>query len=209
MVEGSTGRGGRPLHRVGAGFRHATRVALLLLGLGGSGPLMAVETALPASPVLEVMKLPTCGCCGTWIKYLEASGFVVKATNVQDLVPVRQQAGVSEAIAGCHTASIDGYVIEGHVSAEKIRQLLRDRPPIKGLVVTGMPRGSPGMEGPGAERYDVLALQNDGTTTVYAAHEVADGPADADDGLTSTGDGAPPTAAPSTATHGVPEEQAP
>lgn len=134
-------------------------------------PSRAEGTSSAALPAIEVLALPTCGCCRTWVKYLEADGFTVSVTHIQDLAPVREREGVPEGIAGCHTATADGYVIEGHVSAEEIRQLLRNRPLLKGLVVTGMPPGSPGMEGPGTASYEVLALNPDGTTSVFARHE--------------------------------------
>lgn len=138
------------------------------------------ESIAAAGPIaIEVSKLPTCGCCQTWIQYLEAEGFRVRATDVFDMDPIRAQAGIAEALAGCHTARVEGYVIEGHVSAEEIRQLLRDRPSIKGLIVSDMPAGAPGMEGADpAERYDVLAMQMDGTTTIFATHDGAPVPAE-------------------------------
>ena len=148
----------------------AWRRAALLVLLTWSAPLWATEESSSPDSTIDVIKLPTCTCCATWITYLERNGFVVHASDVTDLAPARQRFGVPEAIAGCHTASIGGYVIDGHVSADEIRQLLRDRPAIKGLVVTGMPPGSPGMEAPSAGPYDTLALQNDGTTRVFATH---------------------------------------
>ncbi len=157
--------------------RWLMKAALVLLAL--SAPLRASETAISPKPAIEVFNLPTCTCCRTWIKYLESNGFVVQVSDVVDLAPVRARFGVPAAIAGCHTASIGGYVIDGHVSADEIRQLLRDRPAIRGLVVTGMPPGSPGMEAPSAGPYDVLALQNDGTTRVFATHAFVPEPGEA------------------------------
>lgn len=86
--------------------------------------------------------------------------------------PVKDRLGILPQHASCHTAEVDGYVIEGHVPADDIRRLLREKPPIRGLVLPGMPIGSPGMEveGVDAPAYTVLALNRDGSTTPYAEH---------------------------------------
>lgn len=142
--------------------------------------LLADPVAAPATPrpEIQVFKLPTCGCCRTWVKYLEASGFPVKVTDTTAVIAISAEHGVPPTLAGCHTALVNGYIIEGHVSVAEIERLLSERPPIKGLLVPGMPKGAPGMEGPDAERYEVLALHADGTTAVFATHE-ASPPADA------------------------------
>jgi len=94
----------------------------------------------------------------------------VKTEDVTDLAPIKQKLGVPPALQSCHTALIEDYVIEGHVPADLIDRLLRERPPVAGLAVPGMPVGSPGMEVPSqaAERYQVLAFDRSGRTTVYA-----------------------------------------
>jgi hypothetical protein len=94
----------------------------------------------------------------------------VKTEDLDDLAPVKRRLGVPPALQSCHTAVADGYVIEGHVPADVIDRLLRERPGIVGLAVPGMPVGSPGMEVPGqaAERYQVMAFDRNGRTTVYA-----------------------------------------
>ncbi len=155
----------------------ARRVGLCLPALAAAIlwplALQADPDAAPTvpRPGIQVFKLPTCGCCRTWVKYLEAAGFPVTVTDTTGMFAIRDQHGVPPALAGCHTALIDGYLIEGHVSVAEIERLLTERPDIQGLLVPGMPKGSPGMEGPGAERYDVLALGKDGTVSVYASHE--------------------------------------
>jgi hypothetical protein len=95
----------------------------------------------------------------------------VKAEDLEDLTPIKQKLGVPRALRSCHTAVVEGYVIEGHVPADLIDRLLRERPSVVGLAVPGMPVGSPGMEAPGqaAERYQVLAFDQKGRTTVYAS----------------------------------------
>ena len=86
--------------------------------------------------------------------HLRASGFEVREENVGDLVPVKRRLGVPAALQSCHTAMIGDYVVEGHVPADLIQRLLRERPAVVGLAVPGMPVGAPGMETPGrtAER---------------------------------------------------------
>ena len=89
---------------------------------------------------------------------------------MNDLAPVKRKLGVPPALQSCHTAVVEGYVIEGHVPADLIDRLLRERPPVIGLAVPGMPVGSPGMEAPGqaAERYQVMAFDQKGRSTVFA-----------------------------------------
>jgi hypothetical protein len=98
-----------------------------------------------AGPLVTVYKSPACGCCEEWVKYLRQEGFEVKAVNQSDLSAIKQKAGVKPELASCHTALVDGYVIEGHVPAGPIRRLLAERPQTKGLTVPGMPANSPGM----------------------------------------------------------------
>ena len=105
-----------------------------------------------------------------WVAHLEENGFTVKATDVPNINRVKQTAGVPGQVASCHTAIVDGYVVEGHVPAEDIKQLLADRPAIKGIAVPGMPIGSPGMEGPNPQPYDVIAFDEDGDLTRFASH---------------------------------------
>jgi hypothetical protein len=119
-------------------------------------------------PDVVVYKSPTCGCCNGWIEHLRAAGFPVDARNVNDLMSVKVEAGVPGPLVTCHTALIDGYVVEGHVPVEVIQKLLADRPDIAGIGVPGMPVGSPGMEGPNAQPYQVVAFDHDGNLSVYA-----------------------------------------
>lgn len=102
--------------------------------------------------------------------HLRANGFTVKSEDVTDLAPVKARHGVPKGLESCHTAVADGYVVEGHVPADLVAQLLRTRPAVAGLAVPGMPVGSPGMEVPGqpAERYRVLSFDREGKTAVFA-----------------------------------------
>ncbi len=123
-----------------------------------------------SSQQVTVHKSPTCGCCGEWVTHLRSAGFDVETENVQNLVAVKLEHGIASGLGSCHTALIEGYVIEGHVPAEDIRRLLEERPDIAGLSVPGMPIGSPGMEGPNPVVYDVLAFDDEGNVEVYATH---------------------------------------
>lgn len=102
-------------------------------------------TLTAAEPLITVYKSPTCGCCEEWVKYLRQEGFEVKAINQADLSAIKQKVGVKPELASCHTALVDGYVIEGHVPVAPIRRMLAERPQTKGLTVPGMPANSPGM----------------------------------------------------------------
>ena len=119
---------------------------------------------------VTVYKSPTCGCCSRWIAHLEANGFKVNAHDLADLTQVKLEHGIRRELTACHTALVDGYVIEGHVPAEDIQRLLQERPDVVGLAVPGMPTGSPGMEGPTSEPYSVLTFDRDGNITVFAKH---------------------------------------
>jgi hypothetical protein len=138
------------------------RQLLLLLSLTVGVPAFASD--------ITVYKSPTCGCCEVWAASMRANGFHVVTRNVADVVPVKEANGVPPELASCHTATVGGYVIEGHVPATDIKRLLAERPKIRGLSAPGMPAGSPGMEGPTKEHYDVLTFENNGRTTVYARH---------------------------------------
>ena len=130
--------------------------------------VMAAATANADLPSILVYKTEGCGCCNGWVEHLEAAGFQVDARNVRDLMSVKRDAGVPVDHSSCHTALIDGYVVEGHVNAEIVKQMLAERPDIIGIAVPGMPTGSPGMEGPGAKPYQVKAIDRQGRTSVYA-----------------------------------------
>ncbi|MEO8192738.1 MAG: DUF411 domain-containing protein [Gemmatimonadales bacterium] len=132
-----------------------------------SVPIVVATNTLPA-PTIEVYKDASCGCCKEWIKHLEQNGFKVEAIDMPDLSAVKTKYGVKPEIQACHTAVVNGYVVEGHVPADVILKMLKDKPAIVGLAVPGMPMGSPGMEGPTKERYDVLTFDRAGRTTVYA-----------------------------------------
>lgn len=106
--------------------------------------------------IIKVWKDPNCGCCTGWVEHLRRAGFAVTATDTVDMQAVKTHLGVPAELASCHTAEIDGYVIEGHVPAHAISRLLAEKTKGLGLAVPGMPIGSPGMEGGKPEPYDVI-----------------------------------------------------
>ncbi len=119
-------------------------------------------------PPMVVYKSPTCGCCVKWVEHMENAGFDVESRDMRDMNAIKQQLGVPRSASSCHTAVVDGYVIEGHVPARHVLQLLENRPDIPGIAVPGMPIGSPGMEGPNASPYEVVTFNGDSLTGVYA-----------------------------------------
>ncbi|MFZ0256541.1 MAG: DUF411 domain-containing protein [Gammaproteobacteria bacterium] len=143
--------------------------------LAAGGAVVALATAVAWPPQeqqaqateITVYKSPSCGCCGNWIDHLRDNGFSVATRNVKDLSPIRSKHGVTPELAACHTAIVDGYVVEGHVPAQVIQRLLAERPSIVGIAVPGMPPGSPGMEVGYTQPYDVLTFDEDGNTEVY------------------------------------------
>jgi hypothetical protein len=119
-------------------------------------------------PTVLVYKTPTCGCCIGWVEHLEAAGFTVDARDVTDIMTVKRDGGVPPQMSSCHTAIVDGYVVEGHVPADQVERLLAERPEVAGIAVPGMPTGSPGMEGPNARPYQVLSFTHTGEAAVFA-----------------------------------------
>lgn len=119
---------------------------------------------------MTVYKSPTCGCCTAWIKHVRAAGYEVVAVDVEDVTPFKTKYGVPLDLASCHTGVVDGYAIEGHVPADLIDRLLREKPPqAKALIVPGMPVGSPGMEmGGRKDAFNVVLVDAKGKRTIYA-----------------------------------------
>jgi hypothetical protein len=131
--------------------------------------LACVESA--AAATIEVVKSPYCGCCTLWIEYLRAEGFEVRVVDTEDVDPAARSAGVPDDLRSCHTASIDGYAVEGHVPAADIRRLLDERPEAAGIAVPGMPVGSPGMEqGSVRQPYETILFTREGRRRTFARH---------------------------------------
>ena len=134
-----------------------------------SAPLLALARS-DAEPI-TVWKTPSCGCCKDWVAHLRTSGFEVATHDVKDTATIRQRLGLPVKFASCHTAQLGAYVLEGHVPAQEIRRLMREKPKAVGLAVPGMPVGSPGMEMDGSrEAYDVLLVLADGSSRVYQSY---------------------------------------
>lgn len=145
------------------------RTLAMILGasLSFSSALVSAETERN----IHVYKSPTCGCCTDWVKHLEDNGFEVEVSEVDNVTPVKIEAGLTPALASCHTAFINDYVIEGHVPADDIKRLLTQAPQARGLSVPGMPAGSPGMEmGDRKDPYQVLLFNANGQTQVFSEH---------------------------------------
>lgn len=136
--------------------------------------MFLLASAAQAGEAIEVLKTSGCGCCVSWVKYLEGQGFKVKTRNLDmgSMMQVKLKAGLKVDLTSCHTGRIEGYVVEGHVPAREIRRLLANRPDAIGLTVPNMPLGSPGMDaGNEKEPYDVLLVKKDGSTEVFASYK--------------------------------------
>lgn len=142
-------------------------IALALLGLGaylqfGAGPDL---------PTVTVYNSPTCNCCSKWADHMRAQGFPVEVKSEFNLRPLKRKLGVPGALASCHTAVVNDYVLEGHVPAEDVKTLLQNAPTVRGLSVPGMPVGSPGMErGTRVDPYEVVAFTAAGDTSIVAKY---------------------------------------
>jgi hypothetical protein len=128
---------------------------------------LAFAASAQGSPKIVVTKDPNCGCCGGWVEDLRASGFTAEVIESAELNRTKVRLGIPQDLASCHTAEIEGYVIEGHVPASAIKRLLAEKPAAKGLAVPGMPVGSPGMEVEGSrpETYEVILFGPSGRRT--------------------------------------------
>ena len=124
--------------------------------------------AAQAAPAMVVYKDPNCGCCKLWVDHVKAAGFAVSVRDSSDVAAVKKRQGVPARLYSCHTAIVGGYVVEGHVPADLVQKLLKEKPKVVGLAVPGMPAGSPGMEQGSKEPYEVVAFDAAGKTTVYA-----------------------------------------
>ncbi|PWJ20198.1 DUF411 domain-containing protein [Jannaschia seohaensis] len=148
------------------------RREFIVAGVAAAG-LAGRTQAQTQSPRIEVYKSPTCGFCSAWVEHMERAGFLVDARDIdQDaLYALKARSGITPELASCHTAIVDGYVVEGHVPAADVVRLLAERPEAIGLSVPGMPIGSPGMEmGNQRDTFDTLLVRGDGSTEVFERH---------------------------------------
>jgi hypothetical protein len=148
-------------------MRSAVAVIVAVRVLVPTGTAVAQQ-----NPTVEVYKTPTCGCCNKWVEHLRAHGFAVRTTDVANLADIKARQRVPPHVQSCHTAVVNGYVVEGHVPARDVRRLLTERAAVAGLAVAGMPTGSPGMEvsGRAPQPYNVLAFDSHGRTEVFASY---------------------------------------
>lgn len=177
------------LNQIGLGIVGLTLVIFCLLGsatialasaqfptmLVASEPeLVAVSSPevvkLAAATPITVYRSPTCSCCGRWTEHLQEQGFQVSEIEQADMAAIKQRYGVSADLESCHTAIVNGYLIEGHVPATDIQQLLAERPDVTGITAPGMPVGSPGMES--GDRHDPFSVLwfRDGEVGVFSEH---------------------------------------
>lgn len=136
-----------------------------------AGSLAIPLLASAAGPVVEVYKSAYCGCCTGWVDHMKANGFDVKVKNVENPSDYREKFGMPQELGSCHTAKVQGYTIEGHVPAADIKRLLAEKPKAVGLAVPAMPMGSPGMEGPRKDPYDVFLVQAKDQKSVYKHYD--------------------------------------
>lgn len=145
-----------------------------LAGASLAAMMPAASAWAAGLPPVEVFKSPHCGCCGAWVDHMVAAGFKVKVTEVSDTTEARKRLGLSDAYGSCHTATVGGYVLEGHVPPNEVKRLLATRPKALGLAVPGMPPSSPGMDVPGrSDPYEVLLVQRQGGHAVFARYPKA------------------------------------
>ena len=129
-------------------------------------------TSRDNSDVITVYKTEACSCCLKWVDHLESNGLAVEVVKVASTAPTRERLGVPPKLLSCHTGTISGYWVEGHVPADLVKKLITEKPEdIRGIAAPGMPMGSPGMEGPNPVEYDIIAHHVDGTTSVYATRQ--------------------------------------
>jgi hypothetical protein len=131
------------------------------------------DTIKSGKPVdIVVYRSPTCDCCGKWLEHLKKNNFNVKDIVTDDVQAIKNKYGVSEAMASCHTAIVDDYVIEGHVPANDIMTLLKNRPKIVGIAVPGMPSGTPGMEmGDRKDSYNIMSFDKENHYEIFNSYE--------------------------------------
>lgn len=139
--------------------------SLALIALLGSAPAWA-----QSATTVEIYKSPTCGCCGKWIEHMQKNGFKVETHEVDDIPASRKKLGMPDKLGSCHTSKIGNYVVEGHVPAQDIKRLLKEKPKALGLAIPSMPPGVPGMDIPNSPPYETLLVQADGSTSVFAKH---------------------------------------
>jgi len=144
---------------------------VLLFNINSPVALAQTTPTHRADHPMMVYRSPTCGCCGRWLDALESAGFAVEDQVVEDVDAVKQDLGIPDEVSSCHTAVVDGYLVEGHVPVADIQRLLAEKPAVAGIAVPGMPLGSPGMEADdpteASDPFAVVTFTDDGTVEVF------------------------------------------
>ena len=143
-------------------------IALLVFNAGIKADTLSADKPID----IVVYRSPTCECCGKWLEHMKKNNFNVKDIVTDDVQAIKKKYGVPEAMASCHTAIVDGYVIEGHVPANDIMKLLKTKPKIVGIAVPGMPSGTPGMEmGDRKDSYNVMSFDKENHYEIFNSYE--------------------------------------
>ena len=143
---------------------------VLVISMGLNSQSFASESAETLQDIeMTVYKAENCGCCSKWVEHLEENGFEVDVRTITDTASVKKRIGVPRHLGSCHTAVVGDYWVEGHVPADLIHKLLREQPKdIEGIATPGMPLGSPGMESPNPQHYEIVSFDSEGNVEVYA-----------------------------------------
>jgi hypothetical protein len=149
--------------------RQMKATIVLAIVLGACVAIAARAAQTPQLPPIAVVRDTGCGCCLQWVAHLRKAGFTTTVTESPNRAATSK---VPAALRSCHTGTVDGYLIEGHVPVADIKKLLQTRPKVAGIAAPGMPAGSPGMEMPNGAvtPYDVIAFDAAGKTSVFASH---------------------------------------
>jgi len=145
-----------------------TGLAPFLIVALAAPPAMQAPRPQRKATLVTVYRTPTCGCCSKWIQHLKSAGFDVDDHVIDNLDAAPGRARIPEPLRSCHTATVAGFAVEGHVPADVIKDLLKRKPQVAGIAVPGMPAGSPGMESPNPQSYEVIAFDLRGRTSTFA-----------------------------------------
>jgi hypothetical protein len=137
-----------------------------MLAVWAIGAGLAVSSAQADSGQVTVYKSPSCGCCGEWIDHMRRNGFAVRVEEMDDVEPIKNFLRIHDDLRSCHTATLESYVLEGHVTLAAIRKLLAERPKVRGIALPGMPEGSPGMSGAKSEPFVTYTI-SDSQPTIF------------------------------------------
>lgn len=147
---------------------HFLTLSLLVFNAGVNAD--TIESSKTVDMV--VYRSPSCTCCGKWLEHIKNNNFNVKDIVTDDVQTIKNKYGVSAEMASCHTAIVNGYVIEGHVPAKDIEKLLKTKPKLAGIAVPGMPKGTPGMEmGSSKDPYNVISFNKDNQYEVFSSYQ--------------------------------------